>query len=117
LTPPDNSITDVIEEKEIPAETYIEMNKEMSRVQIESVKENTTNRSDEVATVSKLDPVLSQQIQEESSSAIIGRMKTLKNYIEGKPRKSPRDVDLELIKLHHQSKSTRRGPDQDCILV
>jgi hypothetical protein len=58
LTRPDNSITEVIEEKEIQAETYVEMNKEMSRVQIESVKENTTNRSDEVATVSELDLVL-----------------------------------------------------------
>ena len=93
---------DAIEEDEILAEAYYTVDNEMLRKDFESGKENADPtskfQSDAKASSFEPDSVSSDLVQEGTCSTENGKIKTLRDYIEGKPKKSPRGVDLELIK-------------------
>lgn len=99
-------------EEEILAEAYFVMDKEMLRLNVVSGKENTdptsTSSTEPKVMVPDNDHGLSDLVQEGSSAAAIGKIKTLKDYLEGKPKKSPRGVDLELIKASPREEDLTR---------
>ncbi len=102
-----------LEENAIFAEASFAVDKEQLRLDsIQSTKENTDpslqtmNEDDacsqvlhkEIKSGHESDCSLSDLVQEGSNSTAVGKIRTLKDYMEGKPKKSSRGVDLELIK-------------------